>query len=80
VSVCSASWSCDADLPRIRAAVLETKTQIGLGVLGIPSVLDTLGLGPGLTLIVVIGIITTWSDYVIGVFKRHHPEVYTLAE
>jgi len=69
-----------ADMPRIRAAVLETKTQIGLGVLGIPSVLDTLGLGPGLTLIVVVGAITTWSDYVIGVFKKKHPEVYTLAE
>jgi amino acid permease len=52
------------------------KTQIGLGVLSIPSVLDTLGMGPGLVVVVAIGVITTWSNYEIGVFKRNHPSVY----
>lgn len=52
------------------------KTQIGLGVLSIPSVLDTLGMGPGLIVLVLIGIITTWSNYIIGVFKKNHPSVY----
>ena len=52
------------------------ETQIGLGVLSIPSVLDTLGMGPGLVVVVVIGIITTWSNYVIGNFKKNHPSVY----
>ncbi|KAJ9654355.1 hypothetical protein H2198_006586 [Neophaeococcomyces mojaviensis] len=57
-------------------AVLMVKTQIGLGVLSIPSVLDTLGMGPGLVVLIVIGIITTWSNYIIGVFKKNHPSVY----
>ncbi|KAK5052046.1 hypothetical protein LTR84_002850 [Exophiala bonariae] len=57
-------------------AVLMVKTQIGLGVLSIPSVLDTLGMGPGLVVVVSIGVITTWSNYEIGVFKRNHPSVY----
>ena len=54
------------------------KTQIGLGVLSIPAVLDTLGMGPGLVVLIVIGIITTWSNYMIGVFKKNHPSVYSI--
>lgn len=37
-------------------AVLMMKTQIGLGVLGIPSALNTLGMIPGVILLLVIGI------------------------
>ncbi|KAL4802254.1 transmembrane amino acid transporter protein-domain-containing protein [Aspergillus unguis] len=54
------------------------KTQIGLGVLAIPSALDTLGMGPGLACLIVIACITTWSDYVIGTFKLRHREVYSI--
>ena len=52
------------------------KTQIVLGVLSIPSVLDTLGMGPGLVVVVAIGVITTWSNYIIGQLKKNHPSVY----
>lgn len=54
------------------------KTQIGLGVLSIPAVLDTLGMGPGLVVLISIGVITTWSNYMIGVFKKQHPSVYSI--
>ncbi|KAK5940455.1 hypothetical protein PMZ80_006870 [Knufia obscura] len=57
-------------------AILMVKTQIGLGVLSIPAVLDTLGMGPGLVVVIVIGMITTWSNYIIGTFKKNHPSVY----
>jgi amino acid permease len=53
-----------------------TKTQIGLGVLSIPQTFDALGLIPGIICLVVVSAITTWSDYMIGVFKRRHPQVY----
>lgn len=52
------------------------KTQIGLGVLSIPATFDTLGLIPGLICLLAIAGITTWSDHIVGVFKRRHPEVY----
>jgi len=52
------------------------KTQIGLGVLSIPAVFDTLGMIPGIICLIIIAIITTWSDYMVGVFKIKHPEVY----
>ena len=54
------------------------KTQIGLGVLSIPLVFDTLGMVPGVICLIVIAIITTWSDYVVGMFKLNHPEVYSI--
>lgn len=56
-------------------AVLMIKTQVGLGVLGIPFVLSTLGIVPGTICLLGIGIITTWSDYVVGQFKLRHPTV-----
>lgn len=54
------------------------KTQIGLGVLSIPAVLDALGMVPGVICLIIIGIITTWSDYMVGVFKLRHRSVYSI--
>ncbi|WWC88935.1 uncharacterized protein L201_003850 [Kwoniella dendrophila CBS 6074] len=64
------------DVAWLGTAVLMTKTQIGLGVLSIPFVLQTLGLIPGIICLLAVAIITTWSDYVVGTFKRNHPDVY----
>ena len=52
------------------------KTQIGLGVLSIPLNFDVLGMIPGVICLLIIGGITTWSDYMVGVFKMNHREVY----
>ena len=52
------------------------KTQIGLGVLSIPLVFDVLGMVPGVICLLIIAIITTWSDYMVGIFNIKHPEVY----
>ncbi|GJN71382.1 amino acid transporter [Purpureocillium lilacinum] len=57
---------------------LMMKTQIGLGVLSIPSAFDALGLIPGLICLIIVACITTWSTYIIGVFKSRHPEVYSI--
>ncbi|GAA6027428.1 hypothetical protein JCM8097_007858 [Rhodosporidiobolus ruineniae] len=64
----------------LSTSVLLAKTQIGLGVLSIPSVFDTLGLATGIICLVVIAAWTTWSAYCIAWFKRAHPEVYSLAD
>ena len=52
------------------------KTQIGLGVLSIPAVFDTLGMIPGLICLILIGVITTWSNHMISHFKLRHRHVY----
>lgn len=54
------------------------KTQIGLGVLSIPVAFNTLGIVPGVLILCLISAITTWSDYIIGVFKLRHREVYSI--
>ncbi|GAA5821148.1 hypothetical protein JCM3770_005692 [Rhodotorula araucariae] len=64
----------------IGATVLLAKTQIGLGVLSIPSVFQTVGIIPGVIIIIVMAIMTTWSGEVIGKFKLRHPEVYSLSD
>ncbi|KAF9246612.1 hypothetical protein DTO027I6_5127 [Penicillium roqueforti] len=56
--------------------ILMMKSQIGLGVLSIPSTFDTLGLVPGVICLIVVAVITTWSDYMVGVFKLNHRSVY----
>ncbi|KAE8394450.1 transmembrane amino acid transporter protein-domain-containing protein [Aspergillus alliaceus] len=57
---------------------LMMKTQIGLGVLSIPSAFDTLGLAPGIICLCAVAVITTWSDYMIGAFKLRHRSVYSV--
>lgn len=52
------------------------KTQIGLGVLSIPQVFHSLGLIPGVIVLLVIATMTSWSNYIVGVFKLRHADVY----
>ncbi|KAF9691493.1 hypothetical protein EKO04_010237 [Ascochyta lentis] len=54
--------------------------NIGLGVLSIPSAFDALGLIPGVICLVAIGGMITWGNYVVGAFKRNHPEVYSIVD
>ncbi|KAM0422455.1 hypothetical protein ACHAPD_000908 [Fusarium lateritium] len=61
-------------------AALMMKTQIGLGILSIPSAFHTLGIIPGVICLLLIGGITTWSNYVIGTFKLNHREVYDIGD
>ena len=60
--------------------MLMLKTQIGLGVLGIPVAFDALGLIPGVICLCTIAGIVTWSNYIVGVFKRRHPEIYSISD
>ncbi|KAF2011825.1 hypothetical protein BU24DRAFT_435348 [Aaosphaeria arxii CBS 175.79] len=62
----------------IQTMIIMTKTQISLGVLGIPSTFNTLGLVPGIIALTSITILTGWSNYMIGKFKLRHPEMYGL--
>lgn len=52
------------------------KTQIGLGILAIPSVFHTLGIVPGTILLCVVASLAGWTSYMVGVFKLKHREVY----
>ncbi|CAG8104881.1 unnamed protein product [Penicillium olsonii] len=60
----------------VGTTALLIKTQIGLGVLSMPKVFDTLGIIPGIILLIAIAGMTTWSNWMVGVFKKNHPSVY----
>ncbi|PLB53353.1 amino acid transporter [Aspergillus steynii IBT 23096] len=64
------------DVSWMGTTALMMKTQIGLGVLSMPKVFDTLGIIPGIIMLLVIAGMTSWSNWMVGVFKLRHPEVY----
>ncbi|KEF58484.1 uncharacterized protein A1O9_06410 [Exophiala aquamarina CBS 119918] len=53
---------------------------ISLGILSLPSVLATIGMVPGAILILGLGIVATYSGYVIGQFKNAYPWVHNMAD
>ncbi|KAJ5819447.1 hypothetical protein N7474_005038 [Penicillium riverlandense] len=62
----------------IGTVVIMMKTQIGLGVLSIPSIFHTLGMIPGVISLLFILFITGWANWAVGVFKLNHPSVYCI--
>lgn len=48
---------------------------ISLGILSLPSVLARVGMIPGIILIASLGVIATYTGYVLGQFKWAYPHV-----
>ena len=53
---------------------------ISLGILSLPSVLASIGIVPGMILILGLGIVATYTGYVIGQFKLAHPFIHNMAD
>jgi amino acid permease len=53
---------------------------ISLGILSLPSALSTLGLIPGLTLLLTLGALATYTGLIIGQFKLRHPHIHSMAD
>ena len=53
---------------------------ISLGILSLPSVLAAIGLVGGLILVIGLGIIATYTGYVIGQFKLAYPHIHNMAD
>lgn len=68
------------DVGWMGTVVIMIKTQIGLGVLSIPSAFDALGLVPGVICLLTAGGMITWGNYVVGKFKIRHPQVYSIVD
>ncbi|KAF2164280.1 hypothetical protein M409DRAFT_67845 [Zasmidium cellare ATCC 36951] len=68
------------DMGWLGASILMMKTQIGIGGLSVPQSFNTLGLIPGIIALTGFAIITTWSNWMIGKFKRNNPGVYGIED
>lgn len=64
----------------VGASILMMKSEMGIGILSIPEAFGTLGLIPGILVLLAISGVTTWSSYVVGVFKLKHPQAYGFAD
>lgn len=53
---------------------------VSLGILSLPSAVAMLGLAPAVILIVGLGIVATYTGYVIGQFKLRHPQVHSMGD
>ncbi|KAJ5521077.1 Major facilitator superfamily domain general substrate transporter [Penicillium fimorum] len=53
---------------------------VSLGILSLPSAVAVLGLVPALILIVGLGIVATYTGYVIGQFKLRYPQVHSMGD
>ena len=53
---------------------------IALGILSLPSVLGTIGMPGGIILILGLGIIATYTGYVLGKFKLTYPHIHSMAD
>ncbi|TXT08899.1 hypothetical protein VHUM_03027 [Vanrija humicola] len=64
----------------VGAFVLMTKANVGLGVLSIPFVFMSVGMVPGIILLILMNFIIMYCALVIGDFKQNHPEMYAIAD
>ncbi|KAJ4992148.1 amino acid transporter [Stagonosporopsis vannaccii] len=62
-------------LGRWRASLIYITNQVGIGILSLPVALRTLGLVPGVICIVGLGIVVTYTAYVLLQFQRRYPAV-----
>lgn len=53
---------------------------ISLGILSLPSVLAKVGLVPGIILLIGLGLLATYTGYVLGQFKLAYPHVHNMAD
>ncbi|KAI9923746.1 hypothetical protein ASPWEDRAFT_163996 [Aspergillus wentii DTO 134E9] len=54
--------------------------SVSLGVLSLPATLAALGLVPAIILIVGLGILATYTGYVIGQFRERYPHIHNLSD
>lgn len=67
-------------LGRWKAGFVFIHTEVGIGILSLPSVLKTLGLIPGLIAILGIGILATYTAYLYLLFWRRYRHIDNLPD
>ncbi|KAK4123638.1 hypothetical protein N657DRAFT_418924 [Parathielavia appendiculata] len=63
-----------------QAGVVMIAETVSLGILSLPAVVATLGLAPGLIVMVIMGFLSTYSGLVMGEFRKQHPWVQSFGD
>lgn len=67
-------------LGKWKTGVVLIHTEVGIGILALPSVLQRIGLIPGLIAILGIGILSTYTAYVLLLYWRRYPHIDNLPD
>jgi amino acid permease len=65
---------------RWHVGILMLAENVSLGVLALPQALAILGLVPGILCIIFLGLIATYTGWIIGEFKLSYPHVHNFAD
>lgn len=65
---------------RKNTAFILITNQVGLGILSLPGILQTLGIVPGVIAIVGIGLLSTYTAYELLQFYRKYPSVLNVVD
>ncbi|KAL9109323.1 MAG: hypothetical protein Q9227_006078 [Pyrenula ochraceoflavens] len=63
-----------------QAGMIMIAETISLGILSLPSVLATVGMAPGIILILGLGVLATYSGYILGQFRLQYPWVHSFGD
>lgn len=63
-----------------QCGILMIAETVSLGILSLPQAVTSLGLVPSMALLVALGILATYTGYVIGQFKWKYPHVSNMAD
>jgi amino acid permease len=61
-------------LGRWKTSLIFINNEVGIGILSLPTALSYLGLIPGLIVIIGLGLLSTYTAYVLLQFWRKHPQ------
>ncbi|KAB8077880.1 transmembrane amino acid transporter protein-domain-containing protein [Aspergillus leporis] len=64
-------WQC---------GLLMVAETVSLGVLSLPAAVAGLGLVPAVIILIALGVLATYTGYVIGQFKWRHPHISNMAD
>lgn len=67
-------------LSTIQAAIIFVTNEIGIGILSLPAALNTLGMFPGLLCIIVMGLLSLYSAYILVQYYRRYPYVLNIVD
>ncbi|KAL1997825.1 hypothetical protein VTN02DRAFT_670 [Thermoascus thermophilus] len=63
-----------------QAGMIMVAETVSLGILSLPSAVAALGLVPAVILLIGLGLMATYTGYVIGQFKLRYPHVHSMAD
>ncbi|KAH8664199.1 transmembrane amino acid transporter protein-domain-containing protein [Xylariales sp. PMI_506] len=63
-----------------QAGMILIAETVSLGILSLPAVVANLGLAPGIVLIIVMGLLSTYSGMVMGEFRSKYPWVQSFGD